>query len=29
MPESLAESIDRAGLRNLAAFLAAAPPSVP
>jgi putative heme-binding domain-containing protein len=29
MPESLAESIDRAGLRNLAAFLAAPPPAAP
>jgi putative heme-binding domain-containing protein len=27
MPDALAESIDRAGLRNLAAFLAAQPPS--
>jgi putative heme-binding domain-containing protein len=29
MPESLAETIDRAGLRNLAAFLAAQPPTTP
>jgi hypothetical protein len=29
MPETLAETIDRAGLRNLAAFLAAQPPAVP
>ena len=27
MPDALAESIDRAGLRNLAAFLAAQPPA--